>query len=84
MIINEKFINFMLTADDETQGSAYNHVILTCASLGFIDRVRVAVEILLGEKFCRWVSRNQKSCEGETDGIPELHRIPPAGGIRFH
>jgi hypothetical protein len=61
MIITDKFIKFMDSADSDTQKSVYNFAILTCSRSSFKSRVMVAIEIILGEKFCLWISRNQKN-----------------------
>lgn len=61
MIITQKFIDFMENGSKEDQMSVYNHAVYTCASLRFLGRLSIAVEILLGKRFCLWLSRKQKS-----------------------
>lgn len=59
MKINDEYISWYESADDDTRGSVYNHAMLTMSSMKFTDRLKIAAEILLGKRFCIWVSRNQ-------------------------
>lgn len=59
MIMDKGFLDWYGNANADEQVSALNFVILTCSSLKFINRLKVAIEIILGEKYCKWVSRNQ-------------------------
>jgi hypothetical protein len=60
MIIDERFINWYDNQDEDMQKSVINFVIYTSATLKLKDRMKVAIEIILGKKFCLWVSRNQR------------------------
>lgn len=60
MIITDEYIKWFEQADEDTQASVYNHAIYTFSSLKFMDRCLTAFEILMGKKYCLWVSKNQK------------------------
>jgi hypothetical protein len=64
MIIDERFLEWYKTVDDDMRGSTINFVLYVCAGLNFIDRIKIAIEIILGRKYFLWVSRNQRSLEG--------------------
>ncbi len=59
MIMTKEFIDWFENASSDDQKSVYNFVISTSCSLRIIDRLKVAVEIILGQKFNKWISRNQ-------------------------
>lgn len=59
MKISESYINWYENASDDDRGSTINHVIYTCSSLDLKDRIMIAIEIILGERFCLWISRKQ-------------------------
>ena len=65
MIITEKFINWFEKQDRDTYASLYNFAMLTFSSLSFFDRVTLAIEIILGKKFCLYRSRKQKPMTNE-------------------
>ena len=63
MIISKRFMKFMDDSkdDSDTQGSVYNWSILTFSQLNFKDRLWTAIEILLGFKFVKFMSSDQKA-----------------------
>lgn len=47
--------------DDDNKSSLINFVIYTCSSLKIWDRIQIAFEILMGKKYCMWISKDQES-----------------------
>ena len=60
MIITKEYIEWFEQANDDSKASVYNHSIYTLSSMKIKDSFMIALEILLGKKFCVYVSRNQK------------------------
>lgn len=60
MIITKNYENWFRTASDDDIGSMFNHAIYTFCNMRFFDRVKIALEILLGKEFCIHISENQK------------------------
>ncbi len=59
MIVSDKYIKWFKETDKESRTTVFNHAIYIFASMGIVDRLSIALEILLGKKFCIWISRNQ-------------------------
>ena len=57
MKVTENFIKTYDSFSKEDKQSTIYFVVYTCATLPFFDRLAVAVEIILGKRFCRWISK---------------------------
>ena len=57
MKISENFIKTYESFSKEDKESTIYFVIYTCATLSFFNRLAVAVEIIFGKRFCRWISK---------------------------
>ena len=59
MIMDERFLEWYEKADGHMKASVINFIIYVSASLSLWNRIKVAFEILMGKRYCLWVSRNQ-------------------------
>ncbi len=60
MINDKKFIEYCDKASDSEKETMFNFCIYTFCKLSIKSRFWIALEILLGKKFCVWISRNQE------------------------
>jgi hypothetical protein len=50
--ITDTYFNWYKNASEADRSSVYLHVIYTCSSLPFKDRIKIAFEILMGREYC--------------------------------
>ena len=59
MKLTESYIDWYTNAPEDDRGSAANHHVWALSTLSIFNRTLISIEILLGKRFCMWVSKNQ-------------------------
>jgi hypothetical protein len=59
MIVSDEYVEWFKNTSDDARKTVFNHVIYTFCSMSLFNRFKIAGEIILGKKFCIWISRDQ-------------------------